>query len=40
MSYNDSTGAVVMDSGKYVEVWRRQPDGSWTMITESFDADK
>lgn len=40
MSYNDSTGARVTDRGKYLEVWRRQPDRSWKLITESFNADR
>lgn len=39
MSYNDSSGKVVTDKGKYVEIWRKQADGSWKMVVESFNSD-
>jgi len=39
LSYSDSAGHRVTDQGKYLEVWRRQGDGTWRMIIESFNAD-
>ena len=40
LSYSDSTGATMTDRGKYLEVWRKQSDGSWKMIAESFNSDE
>jgi len=28
-----------VDSGKYVEIWRRQSDGSWKMAIDIFNSD-
>jgi ketosteroid isomerase-like protein len=39
LSWNDPSGNRVTERGKYLEVWRRQADGSWKMIVESFSSD-
>jgi ketosteroid isomerase-like protein len=39
LSWNDPSGNRVTERGKYLEVWRRQADGSWKMIVESFNSD-
>ena len=27
------------DSGKYIEIWRKQPDGSWRLFRDIFNSD-
>lgn len=39
LSYNDPSGKPVTERGKYIEIWRRQADGSWKMVLESFNSD-
>lgn len=39
LSYNDPSGKPVTERGKYVELWRRQADGTWKMVVESFNSD-
>lgn len=38
-SYNDSKGNPVKDHGKYVVVWRKQSDGRWKVIVDSYNSD-
>jgi ketosteroid isomerase-like protein len=28
------------DTGKYIEIWRKQPDGSWKVIRDIFNSDQ
>ena len=35
-----SLGKPAPDTGKYVEVHRRQPDGSWTCVVDIFNSDQ
>ncbi|MDP3773725.1 MAG: DUF4440 domain-containing protein [Gemmatimonadales bacterium] len=39
LSFNDASGKPVTERGKYVEIWRRQVDGSSKMVVESFNSD-
>jgi ketosteroid isomerase-like protein len=38
-TYNDSKGNPVKDHGKYVVVWKKQPDGKWKVITDTYNSD-
>jgi uncharacterized protein (TIGR02246 family) len=39
LTVNDPSGKPVMDHGKYVEIWRKQPDGSWKCAVDTFNSD-
>lgn len=39
MSFNDQSGKVVSDKGKYVTVWKKQGDGSWKVVLDIFNSD-
>lgn len=32
-------GAAVHDRGKFIEIWRKQPDGSWKIRWDIFNSD-
>jgi ketosteroid isomerase-like protein len=36
---NDAAGKPAIERGKYIEVWRKQSDGSWKCIEDMFNAD-
>ena len=36
---NDASGKPMTDKGKYVEIWKKQPDGSWKCIVDMFSSD-
>jgi ketosteroid isomerase-like protein len=36
---NDAKGTPMMDHGKYVTIWKKQPDGSWKSIVDTFNSD-
>ncbi len=29
----------IQDTGKYIEIWRKQPDGSWLIAVDIFNSD-
>jgi ketosteroid isomerase-like protein len=29
----------MVDKGKYVEIWKKQPDGSWKCAVDMFNSD-
>jgi ketosteroid isomerase-like protein len=35
-----SSEKQMTDKGKYLEIWKKQPDGSWKIILESFSSDR
>jgi ketosteroid isomerase-like protein len=39
MTFNDPKGNPVSDKGKYVEVWKKQPDGKWKCAVDTFNSD-
>jgi ketosteroid isomerase-like protein len=32
-------GVPIHDTGKFVEVWRKQPDGNWKCIVDTYNSD-
>jgi len=40
LSFTDPSGKAVTERGKYVAIWRKQADGSWKMVLESFNSDE
>ncbi|MBZ5514181.1 MAG: SgcJ/EcaC family oxidoreductase [Acidobacteriia bacterium] len=36
---NDAKGKPVSDRGKYVVVWKKQPDGKWKIVADIFNSD-
>jgi len=39
VSYDESPGKRTTDRGKLVEVWRKQADGSWKCIVDTWNSD-
>jgi ketosteroid isomerase-like protein len=39
LSFNDPSGKMVSDAGKNVEIWKKQPDGSWKCILDTWNSD-
>lgn len=39
MALEGPQGKVTDDHGKDMAVWKKQPDGSWKMVAESFNSD-
>ena len=39
VSLNDPTGKPVNDHGKYLEVWKKQADGSWKCVMDIWNSD-
>ena len=39
MSWNDANGKPVGDNGKMVEIWKKQSDGSWKSIVDTWSSD-
>lgn len=35
----DESGKPITDKGKYLEVWRKQADGSWKCVADMFSSD-
>jgi ketosteroid isomerase-like protein len=38
-SMNDASGKPIKDHGKFVEVWKKQADGSWKCVTDIWNSD-
>jgi len=39
LTVNDAAGTPVTEKGKYVTVWKKQPDGQWKVVQDIFNAD-
>ncbi|HKV33304.1 MAG TPA: DUF4440 domain-containing protein [Pyrinomonadaceae bacterium] len=39
LSETDASGRPIVDKGKYLEVWRKQADGSWKCVADMFNTD-
>jgi ketosteroid isomerase-like protein len=39
MAIKDETGKLINDKGKYLEVWKKQADGSWKCSADMFSSD-
>jgi uncharacterized protein (TIGR02246 family) len=39
MAFHDPAGKPVNDRGKYVTIWRKQPDGKWKAAVDMFNSD-
>ena len=40
LTLNDEQGKPTTTPGKYVVVWKKQPDGKWKVVADIFNADK
>jgi ketosteroid isomerase-like protein len=36
---HDKAGKPVTDRGKYVTIWKKQPDGKWKAVVDTFNSD-
>jgi len=39
LSETDASGKPMVDTGKYLEVWKKQADGSWKCVADMFNTD-
>ena len=39
LTMNDPKGKPVTDRGKYMTVWKKQPDGQWKVVTDMYNSD-
>jgi uncharacterized protein (TIGR02246 family) len=39
MNENDANGKPITDRGKYLEIWKKQADGSWKCVVDMFSSD-
>lgn len=39
MSMDDGKGQSVHDTGKILEIWKKQPDGKWKCIVDTWNSD-
>ncbi len=37
---NDAKGRPIIERGKYVVVWKKQPDGAWKAVADIWNADQ
>ena len=38
-TFKDASGKPMSDKGKYLTVWKKQPDGSWKVLFDTFNTD-
>jgi ketosteroid isomerase-like protein len=39
LAMKDPQGKPVADKGKFMEVWKRQPDGGWKAVADTYNSD-
>lgn len=39
LSMQDASGKTIKDHGKFVEIWKKQADGSWKCTVDMFNSD-
>jgi ketosteroid isomerase-like protein len=39
LDMQDPQGKLVSDKGKFMEVWKRQPDGKWKIVADTYNSD-
>jgi ketosteroid isomerase-like protein len=39
LTLNDPQGNPVADDGKFLQVWKKEPDGKWKVVTDCFNSD-
>jgi ketosteroid isomerase-like protein len=39
MTMNAPNGASIQDTGKDMAVWKKQSDGTWKMVADTFNSD-
>jgi ketosteroid isomerase-like protein len=39
MQFKDASGKPASDTGKYVTIWKRTPDGKWQVVRDIFNSD-
>jgi uncharacterized protein (TIGR02246 family) len=39
LSETDANGKPMVDKGKYLEIWKKQADGSWKCVADMFNTD-
>jgi len=39
LTVNDPKGKPLTDRGKYVTVWKKQPDGNWKVVADIYNSD-
>jgi uncharacterized protein (TIGR02246 family) len=39
VTLNDPSGTPVKDRGKYLEVWKKQADGTWKCVSDMWNSD-
>jgi ketosteroid isomerase-like protein len=39
LTMNDAKGKPVTDHGKYLTVWKKQPDGQWKVVADIYNSD-
>jgi ketosteroid isomerase-like protein len=38
-TFKDAKGKPVIDRGKYLTVWKKQPDGNWKAVADIYNSD-
>ncbi|MGB7433937.1 MAG: DUF4440 domain-containing protein [Candidatus Acidiferrum sp.] len=38
-SFKDASGKTIADKGKYLTVWKKEADGSWKVLFDTFNSD-